>query len=509
MEVTQLPLELLAEIIVWAGPQSLLISRVFYEAYLEYRAIIRGRWLLRGLPLTPTTVSELRYLIEQRSLHPPIPWYPSGVNLLMGIDNDLVTMALTHRLIELPSHAYLHVMNRPQLFKLIHQQLETISVTVANSLALSNFTPPDRDTARIVYAQQYVNHSPTLQLIDEVCEEIRARQLWTTRVYLRSCTINGSALFCRLTPTDYAWFISFVDREYPSVRHHLTILASYMVKEYLQAALEQQAQWSLSDPEWHRLAMVDLEATRQLSRSDNLYSLTISLHKNHQRPYTTDLTHIDEMYQFLYVRQWPRVRFSGLHMTMLCRIAIYKGYRELATPEVLMYYSSWMVSPGTVSIARKLIDRYRLQLKCNWPMMIWGSMIELINHSPDGSYTSWYDKLDCDSVETLPRTAVLNYLLKETTDRIVFEPYMLNLPPTIYRQLRPRLIINHQSFTDDELIQYLSALKLTLTYVIDRPNRWPPNGDGYYRRSTRVSWSWIHLNNLPRLPGGVDAVKSG
>ena len=583
MDLTTLPVEVLAEIIAETGPESIGDSPAFLRVYQEYKPYIRSRWLVSGHNIIPESIDELKFLegtgptpFHTRSHRKyTIPYYPVGANLLASNQEDIIRYALEHNLLTIGQSTLIHLIGRPALMSLVPPM--TLSVPIATTLYSEYAELPTAQLQQQVYSVSPSSDSAH-RAINQLIELIRTREdgeRLATFMNNMDSSISwlmvGLTICTRLSNRDIIWLISTLNRVSPPNRCRLiTHLLPLRLIDAIESDLRQDpvdsnentndstmGPWNLTDVEWHAIARNDLEIARMSSTDTNLGPLAASLYHSVEHPASTDLSTIDPHYHRLYVEQWPNVEFTGVDDHWVANDYTRVWGKRYDFNYVMNHYSSRQpICPRTPLTAVNVIKSIKLKANFDWFGMIRSAIDELIDHSPDGSYTSWFDRTypkvgdggkelgmhmegsrlvpDCEIKngvpDTLPLTKILLFIVEHTSVYIYFKMEYLNLPRNIFRIIRPRLVYRGQPFNDDTLARLVSDQAPGHVFIDDLPGRWPSwtnssQGRSVCQRSTRrrsvcqrstsrrstmVCRHWIHTTNLTglRFPIADDSSKT-
>ena len=539
--IDQLPSDLLVDLISRVGPMVVRVNSVIHRTYLDNRAIIHARWMMDGRVVVPTTIEELQALDGKYT----IPLYPIGARLLASDRDDVIRYALEHDLLEVSSTILIRLIGRPDLMALVKST--AVSTPVASTLYIEHCEIPIRQIREQVYAvtQSGIN---TLNAIDQLVELIRTRDgSECMGVVVNNLDSSTSWLMvaliinARLSDRDIAWFINLLDRVSPLDRRQLiTHIPSSRLIDVIRCAIKEKMKWSLNEDEWHVFARLDLDSARRVSTDDNLSPLVKSLYNDVEQPTAIDLSIIAPHYHRLYVEQWPNVEFTGVDNCGVANDYTRRWGQRYDFSYVMTHFNGrYGINPQTPLTAVNVIKTIKLRAKFDWFGMIRSAIDELIDHSPDGSYTSWFNQKyptvgdggrelgmhwdgswlvpDCEIENGVPEsltwTRILLFIIEHTHDYIPLFMEYLNLPRNIFLILRPRLTHRGQPIDDDTLAQLVADQSSNHVFVDDLPGRWPSCSDSGRRstgrrstgrrstgrRSTMVCRHWIHTTNIMGL----------
>lgn len=525
MEPKKLPLEILSRIIVEVGREIVDVSPAFKQAYEEYQHLIHSKWLAADIPVHPITPLDLKQLGDKvrLSLH-------VGVSLLHSTCDDAAKYAIEHNMLQLSQHDYVRLIGRPELMSLVDLPL------TSSSLATPLFTSRCELSPRLKDQVFHLLGNPTAiyDACEEVVQHIKERNEEQLKQSLNdSFQLTGQeslvAMICnRLYNRDIAWFITFLDRSSTNAHMHMfNYFPAPRLHDIVKCAIDTGMRWNLYTNEWYMLALDDLELARAVSTDARLDPMAKSLYHQHERPANVSLGVVPSLYHYLFVEQWPSVEFMDVNHNDVALVYTKRWGSRYGTSYVSKYFHyPYSITPQTTLAAINVVSCIKYRIKLNWASLIRLAIEELINHSPDGSYTSWFDRqypdigdggkelgmknvngwlvpnfeIENGVPESLPRTRILLYLIEHTTDYIYFEIDYLNLPPNIFRILRKRLVYMGQPFTDDKFPEIVLVYSSGVVFVEDQAGRWPSmQQDDDRRRSALISWSWIHTNNLKGL----------
>ena len=534
MDLTKLPTEILVEIIIRAGPRSIEANSVLYRAYMEYRHLIRAKWISAGMDVFPIELMDLKHLNElnqNSTTKYKIPCYPTGAALLHSDDDEAIEYALEHDLLELSQQTFIRLIGRPHLMSLVKVPLTDASMTEP---LFARVYELNRELREQLYRMYNVS-SPDYDLIEKTSKMIVERNDKEIMKNIDSMsasnclTIFLEYIYSTLQIKDIIWFISFLDKADSGTHQHLFFsITKKHLNDVIEYAGKNNVRWSLYTNEWYVVASDNLELARAVSTDARLDSMAKSLYHGDENPASSSLLVVPQLYHFLFVEQWPRVEFTDVDINSVADRYTRRWGNKYDQGFVASNFTNRTgVVPCTPITGIKTVSCLKYTAKFDWVKMVMNAIEELVDHSPDGSYTSWFDAMypkvgdggkelgmrregmwfipDTDIKngvpDTLPLTKTLLYVIEHTSEHIFFSPIFLNLPNNIFRILRPRLVYRGQPFNDDEFAQFITDDFSYLTYLDDRAGRWPcaNNSDEFRKRSSVMCWPLFHTNNLKGL----------
>ena len=509
-----LPDDILVELIVRSGPRLLEVCTRFYHAYLTDRAYIRACWLRQGLNVWPVTIDELKFLNKHK-----LTTYPAVVTLLATATDETIRYALEHDVIETSPHTLLRLVRRPELMTLVKLDYTNPSVLyygLALELLEYSVELPDCALKQHLYQSFHVTDPDHhLHQASRLLQAVRCR---STDQVNREKYPGGLAR--RFSTDDLIWWLEHIG-QLPV----LFELTDDQVVDLLQRSIELKRRWDLYETEWYYVASVDLDLARQATTDYRLGPMATSLYHNRDEPKSVYLFSVPNQYHWLYVENWPKVEFYGVNDRAIAARYVSVWGRRYDTAYVRQHYRyDGTIAPKTPRTAVMVVQYLNFRVPFNWLELVYQSIKELVDHSPDGSYTSWFDRqyptigdggaehsfqykggwyvpnyeVMNGVPEHLPRTRTLVYLIEHTNEYIEFDMRYLNLPRSVFRLLRPRLTYFSQPFNDERLGEIVAHEAREFVFLKDTPGRFPP-AQSSTRRSRLMYEKWIHVENLANL----------